>query len=318
MALILIYNNADSGSPAMAFHLKRKESVPKGARRIALDQLDRAHDELTDPELDHGGAVHQARKRFKKIRAILRLVRPVLGKSRYRRHNRTFRDLGRALSGPRDAEVMVETLDKLLGSGAHEPAPPVFTGLRAHLEARRDAWKAERKGELEARMGEVEQALATTRPALERLPLGARGYDAVAPGLKRAYKRGRKALARAVDAPGDERFHELRKRVKDHWYHTRLLKKVWPDAMTCRAHLLKDLSDLLGDDHDLAVFRITLADAPAGALTTGERERLERLVVARQAQLRERAVPLARRVYAEKPRHHTRRISGYWTVWKGR
>lgn len=300
----------------MAFHLKRKESVRKGVGRIALDQLDRARDELTDPQLDHGEAVHQARKRFKKIRAVLRLVRPVLGKSRYRRHNRTFRDLGRALSGPRDAEVMVETLDKLLGSESHDPAPPVFTALRAHLEAQRDAWSTERGGELESRMAEVEQALAAARPALEHLPLKATGYDAVAPGLKRAYKRGRKALSRAVDDPGDEHFHELRKRVKDHWYHTRLLKKVWPGAMTCRADLLKDLSDLLGDDHDLAVFRSMLIEAPAGSLSAGERERLERLVAERQARLRERAVPLARRLYAEKPKHHTRRIAGYWAPWK--
>ncbi len=288
----------------------------KGARRIALDQLDRARAELTSPDLDHGKAVHQARKRFKKIRAVLRLMRPVLGKSRYRRHNRTFRDLGRALSGPRDAEVMVETLDMLLGREGDGPAPPVFTGLRTHLEARRDAWTGERGGELAARMVEVEQALAEARPAMAHLPLEARGYEAVAPGLKRAYKRGRKALARAVDDPRDERFHELRKRVKDHWYHTRLLKKVWPGAMTCRADLLKDLSDLLGDDHDLAVFRATVADAPPGALNADERERMEGLVAERQAQLRERALPLAGRVYTEKPKHHARRVGGYWTAWK--
>lgn len=300
----------------MAFHLKRKESVKKGVRRIALEQLDRARGELTSPDLHRAEAVHQARKRFKKIRAVLRLMGPVLGKSRYRTHNRTFRDLGRALSGPRDAEVMVETLDKLLGTETHDPAPPAFTGFRVHLQAQRDAWAAAGEGELEARMAEVAQALATARPALEGLPLKTKGYDAVAPGLKRAYKRGRKALAQAVDAPGDERFHALRKRAKDHWYHTRLMKKVWPETMVCRIDELKALSDLLGDDHDLAVFRATLAVAPAGVMTAAEREAMERLVAERQAQLRAQAVPLARRIFAEKPKHHVRRVGSYWGVWQ--
>ena len=61
----------------MGFRLKTGQAVSSEVRRIVLRQLDRAVDELTaigDPESDE--AIHDARRRVKKIRAIIRLVRP--------------------------------------------------------------------------------------------------------------------------------------------------------------------------------------------------------------------------------------------------
>jgi len=64
----------------MAYRLKKNETVGKGTRRIVREQIDRAAD-LTNDQMDRHEAVHQARKRFKKIRGSLRLVRSELGKT---------------------------------------------------------------------------------------------------------------------------------------------------------------------------------------------------------------------------------------------
>jgi CHAD domain-containing protein len=96
----------------MPYRLKAHESVPEGIKRIAGEQIERAIKELTDSELDPHESVHQARKRFKKIRGVLRLVREDLGEI-YSDENAWFRDTGRELSAVRDAEAMLETLDKL-------------------------------------------------------------------------------------------------------------------------------------------------------------------------------------------------------------
>jgi hypothetical protein len=57
--------------------------------------------------------------------------------------------------------------------------------------------------------------------------------------FKRSYRRGRKAFDSGREQPDEQRFHEWRKRVKDYWYHTRLLHRIWPALMTARASELK-------------------------------------------------------------------------------
>ncbi|MDZ7753403.1 MAG: CHAD domain-containing protein [Gammaproteobacteria bacterium] len=300
---------------SMPYHLKRKESVADGVRRIALEQMEQARDELGDEDMASAAAVHQARKRLKKIRALLRLVRPVLGKGRYGAENRRFRDLGRALSGPRDAEVMVATLEALREDLPAEHAVPPFAGLHGHLVAARDA-AYQNSGTLDDHKADVAKALEEARRAVTEWPLEGHGFGMLGPGLKRAYGRGRKTLDAAMTDPTDSRFHDWRKRAKDHWYHSRLLKKTWPDIMGCRARVLKELSDLLGDDHDLAVFNAMLDHLPDGVATTSELDRLRHRVAERQATLRRQALALGRRVYAEKPATLRQRLGAYWRVWR--
>ena len=59
-----------------------------------------AGDGATPPR---SAAVHEVRKSLKKIRAALRLVRPVIGDKSYRRENTCFRDAARPLTEVRDA-----------------------------------------------------------------------------------------------------------------------------------------------------------------------------------------------------------------------
>ncbi|MEO1200284.1 MAG: CHAD domain-containing protein, partial [Pseudomonadota bacterium] len=54
-------------------------------------------------------AVYAARKTIKRLRSIVRLARPALGKTQYRAWNTELRDLGRMLAGARDRAALVET-----------------------------------------------------------------------------------------------------------------------------------------------------------------------------------------------------------------
>ncbi len=79
------------------------------------------------------------------------------------------------------------------------------------------------------------------------------GFDLMRPGLEREYRRGRGALRAVRKDPSAEAVHQWRKRVKDLWYHLRLLQGVWPATMGAAADEAHALSDLLGDHHDLSV-----------------------------------------------------------------
>ena len=59
----------------MSYRLEPQEPLGAGIKRIAREQIDQALEQLTANPENRDEAVHDARKRFKKIRAALRLVR---------------------------------------------------------------------------------------------------------------------------------------------------------------------------------------------------------------------------------------------------
>src|SRR5262245_22442624 len=58
----------------MAFRLRPDESVSRGLRRLARDELQSARTELRNRRIRRDDAVHEARKSVKKVRAILELM----------------------------------------------------------------------------------------------------------------------------------------------------------------------------------------------------------------------------------------------------
>jgi CHAD domain-containing protein len=242
-----------------AYRLHTGERTPEGLRRIARGQLDRAQAELKSaPKRKLGGAVHDTRKSLKRLRAAVRLGRDALGEGTYKQENRAFRDTGRRLAGVRDAAVLIETLDELERAAGRELPSGATAGLREQLEAeRKQALRSLKEDDvvIDAVLDELEDA--RTRTATWTFETD--GFSALEPGLGRIYRRGRRAMNAAAEEPSTENFHEWRKRVKDLWHAEQILRPAYPKKMKKLAKRTHDLSDLLGDDHDLAELRSYVA-----------------------------------------------------------
>jgi CHAD domain-containing protein len=283
------------------------ESVEAGFRRIAAEQLKRAVASLEDDGALHAG-VHDARKRIKKVRGLLRLVRP--GFARFAAENATLRDAARTLSGLRDHAAMIEALDRLAARYPERVEAERMGPLRAELESRRN--EAAGANDLADRIAAFREVLRDTRDRAEGWRLKAGGWKALGPGLALIYGQGREAMAVAHKTGRGEDFHTFRKRVKDHGYHARLLSPVWPVLMEPYAALVDDLGELLGEQHDL----VALAPVVAGsALDPAARAELEELIVAERRRLEARALVIGARVYAEKPKAMARRLGAWWAAW---
>ena len=279
------------------YRLEPGESPLEGIGRVARGQLDLAT-ELLGHGGDDGEAIHEARKALKRVRAVLRLSRDYLGADRYRHENVILRDAGRELSGARDARVLVETLDELAERHPDELSAPARTRLRTALDTTAEA--AEATGEAPA--SAVLEALSDARVRVATWPLPEDGGPgALAAGLERIYRRGRRALRTAEQETTVESLHELRKRAKDLWHAAQLLRPAAPKRMKKLARRAHRLSDLLGDDHDLAVL-LDRARAQPELLDEDELAALSALVQRRQDRLRREALALGARVYGRKPR----------------
>jgi len=170
----------------------------------------------------------------------------------------------------------------------------------------------------EEAMAEVAVKIEQGRARVANWPIERNDFSALYGGLKRVYKRGYKGLAGAYRESVAENFHDWRKRVKYLWYHMRILKPLWPDLLGELADALHDLSDYLGDDHDLAEFRQLVLDRPEMFNDEPELQALLGLIDRRRAELEAAARPLGERIYVEKPEAFVNRLAAYWPVWQQR
>ena len=148
--------------------------------------------------------------------------------------------------------MLVETLDALCDRYAFELPSGAFARLRAALLDDYEA--AEQHLREDATAGApiiAELRAARARVAAWRFHHHA--VTALAPGFERIYRRARRAYLTARKETTDENLHELRKRTKDLWHAAQILRPVAPKMMKTLADRAHRLSDLVGDDHDLAV-----------------------------------------------------------------
>src|SRR5258708_7056053 len=265
----------------MAFRFEPGEPVAAETRRILVERLGAAIEHLAEPD------VHEARKRLKEARALLRLVAPALGGGA-RAEVMALRDAARQLSAARDAEALVEAFEKIQAG--------IDSALRRRVRRR-----------LPKPVGiDVAPVISALSASLDRIRgwlLVDGGLELIEDGLIRTYGQGRRASRAAAKDPSPEQLHELRKRVKDAWYHHELLESVWPPVVKGYEKALKEASDQLGLHHDLDLLREQCANEPEVVAVIDQQ----------RDQLRRDAFAVTARLYAERRREARKR----WKGWLG-
>ncbi len=258
-------------------------------------------------------AVHEARKDLKRCRTALRLLRPALGELKFRRENAVLRDAAHSLNAARDAKVLTQTLQAL----RHESAALRRDAAVAELARALQAQEAAARRRLRA----PSSPLARTRRALARLcsrmgewRVGTHGWSVLGPALQRIYRSGRRASPPAQPDPTDRTLHEWRKQVKYLRYALEILTPMRRSKMAELVRQARQLSDCLGEAHDLAVLaRRARALAKRSGLgfqplLTGIEQRRGRLI--------REALAVGERLYHARPRDWERPLTRYWRRWR--
>lgn len=297
----------------MSYKIHFDRPLAEEISRIGLEQIQRTCRSLAghkDPATD----VHDARKGLKRLRSALRLVRHLIGDEVYRQENVRLRGISRSLANMRDQQVMAGTIERL----RQAPGGSTAAAKRAlnEIAKRFDSSLAAR--ETVERMDLVAQALADLDAAKTfwTRPLPKKGLaedtvrDALLTSLAKTYARVRSALADAQSTGDDDRYHDARKAVQHHGRHMTLLSQAWPDYYVARSRAARQLAQILGDHHDLAVLRGFAATAVEHMGLTGPQAAvIERLCRTDQARLCLEAEPIAGRLLAAAPRALVREVA---------
>jgi CHAD domain-containing protein len=298
----------------MAATLKSGESVGAGMRRVARKETSKALEQLQSIGDDADEAVHDARKRFKRIRALLKLVRCEIGEKSYQRENARFRDAGRPLTEVRDARILLDTLDDLVKRLTSKVPKQSLAAARRTLQEHYEEVKRRVLDEQPAVQDIVETVCKGKRRA-KRWPIG-RGWRVLKAGLAQGYKRARQAYSVATKDSTPENLHECRKRAKDWWHQLEFLDPIQPRLIRRMAQRMHDLADALGDDHDLHVLEQFLSSEPRRKGMEKALAILAQPIAHRRSLLQERAMKLGGKQFAPAPRRLLRRLQSCWRRWQ--
>jgi hypothetical protein len=292
----------------VGYRLEPGQPVAGEVRRVAAHQLQLAIARLTAVgDETHDGSVHTARRHIKKVRALIRLVRPA-HRRRYRAVDRRLRTVNQMLAPIADAQATVAMLARVAWRDGGELPADVVARLRASV-LRRESMAYEDAALTDA-FETAAALLRAERDAISEWRVSLTGFHAVAGGLERTARASRRAMVEALSSSRVEDYREWRQRVKAHWLQVRLLTGRCGGGLALDERRLEALDGYLGDCRNCAILRQilisdSLLDRTDAALGLRAVRRSER-------ELRRCARRLGTAIYDETPRHFVTRVERLW------
>jgi len=292
----------------VAYRLELGQPVGEEIRRIAGRQLAAAIEQLRvgrdKRSLD---TIHAARRCVKKVRALLRLVRPALERIDPSTERR-LRNVNHMCGSITDATAIATTWRDLAKNYRRILPPSTLAALRAELERRRE--EALRRARHEHIRETVTAMLVKERSKVANWRLRRKGFPAVAPGLEKNVRAARRAMARTLAAPNADHYHTWRRRVKTLWLHLRLLEARCGQGLAGDRAQLESLDGVLGQCHDCALLQQALQSDVV--LSRQQAAHCLRALRRHQLVLRGRAYELGRRLHEKKPKQFIAHVQTLW------
>ncbi len=288
----------------MAFAVDPDRPVDRSLARIGRALVASAQDSLSHLAEDPVLGVHDARRDIRISRAVVRLMRQVIGEEAYHEQNARLRRAAGMLSAHRDAQVLASAFDRLI-EHAGDPAPEHSGALREAITP--GTTPATEPITLAAASALLE--LAGHDAAVDAWPRAREDADTlVAEGFAHTLRCARKSVERAGDHPTIAELHDLRKRSKDIRDQLRVLMPLAPKAFDKLQGRFDKVTDLLGEGRD----QLLLADslelaAAAHPDLAGAASALREAAIARHDTLARRALAAAQAIDAP-PGRTSRRL----------
>ncbi len=279
----------------MPYVFHKSESVANAAQRVARELLDDTLEMIRNPDVTLDVRTHEARKAIKKLRGLLRLAEPSSHRGPTDREiDKELRDAARKLAPFRDSDVMRAALQTAAKSSHGLIDDDVADKIHAAITEGTSVETSTQAVSLALYATDVTSIgdkLAASEISTKNLATLEASYLNT---CNKAYTLLQKVLA---GNPAEEDFHRWRKFVKYHFYHTRLLARIYGKRARKRAKDANALEEVLGEHHDLAVLVERIRARRRKIRKFCDVDRLTGYMVARQLTLEEEALELGRRLF---------------------
>ncbi|MBT8378780.1 MAG: CHAD domain-containing protein [Ignavibacteria bacterium] len=299
----------------MSYRLENNETLSFGLKRIILERIDKSIFDISKESGVKNEEIHDARKNFKKIRTVLRLVRTKLGNEYFQSENTFYRDAGRTLSALRDSTVLIFTFDKLIKNLDFDYEKLDFSSFKNFLATRHEQISTS-TGTSDGVINTLSTELLLARSRIFDYPFSGDNFKLVYHDLQRIYEKGQVQMRKVLEDAIKENVHEWRKRVKDLWYAMRILSNIWPEIMSPLVEMLGKLSDILGDANDLFLLKQEIINNEDKFESDFHNRELIIFIDKRLIDLLREAKFIGRRIYSEKSKYFAGRMKNYFDIWR--
>jgi len=166
--------------------------MEEGIKRVVTEEIDQAIEEIDNLRLKRSEAIHEVRKHCKKIRSVLRLVRPAF-EDTYKFENAWVRDTAKGLAELRDAEAIIETYDNLLDKFRDQVDRRAFASMRRALTLRQKRIFKE-SGDLNQKLKKIRARMHKAAGRIADWKLKVDEFDGIEGGLVLTYRQSRKTM----------------------------------------------------------------------------------------------------------------------------
>lgn len=290
----------------MAFCFLRDEPLAVGIQRIISKQLTQSVHELDSPEVEASLSIHRARRRCKRLRAMLRMFRDPLG-SAFSPLNQGLRDAARQVSVLRDQQAMHKSFQSLLRVGDVSTDHPSLIKHAYSLQAKSDSTlsMASQKA-----VQEFRDRLSALREQFAAHDVGLIRLREVQRGLRRSYRRAERAKQGFEQDRSIEFLHDWRKRTKDVYYQLRVVRILARGKSEKMRSRWQRLGELLGEARDFSLLRSYIETHLSHDISAEELNRILATCETRQTDLEDQAVKLGDRVLKRHPAKFVSKVFG--------
>jgi CHAD domain-containing protein len=297
------------------FRIFRQEALTETYRRVIREQIRLSLDFCDISADEPDTATHEIRKCTKRIRAVYRLFREASGDAAVRYNLEQFRNISAMLAKHRISKVHIDILSGIYIDKRLHDYDQVIGLLLQYLQ----------KNHTEITSGIVEEQnlyLEIRRllfEALERVendPVSPCDFSMLAGNIKKTFRKTKENLAVLQNEYSAENLHTLRKSAKCLWNQIILVKPVWTSWLGMIIRDLDLLAEKLGQDHDLdELYHFLRTDK--GIRYIQVPEPLLQHILRKRNHLGKIIIPMASRLFAEKPGAFSGRLSHCYRIFLG-
>jgi CHAD domain-containing protein len=195
--------------------------------------------------------IHELRRGFKRMRALLRFFNEIPGVPAGQLQ-KDIRNFGKLLAPLRESAVNMELFDKEISSNPLIPQMKIRIARDFLADRNRVLLeKGYRDNKLDNTIHAYFQDFDTVISGnANELPLKVHFFREIC----QSYMNGSICYRRLADNPHPEEWHDLRKKLKRLWYQLDFIRFLHPGYIKLKTDQLNKITDQLGDDHDLHIF----------------------------------------------------------------
>ncbi len=293
------------------FAIDNHEELNEGIARVIKEQLEYIANQCEIP-VNIDSSVHEIRKAFKRLRAVLRLIRFDIGDELFHVENVKFRELSRLLSKLRDQHVIISYLAMCFEANELAISEDNYIRFVNFLNKQKEE---EMKGIMDGNvLAHIKEKAEEYNKAVQAYPLKGLGPHTINDGVVHAYKQCLLQMEQAQLKLEDESLHTLRKKVKYLLNQMLLVQEVWPEYFLNYSSSLKNVSEFLGNDHNLAEAILLIKNTPDSIINAQEKTNLENAIVNERTQIHEEVWPLMGKIFTEDSESFVKRVKSYWMI----